>query len=198
MTTLSDPRHVLFAPAAHELIPADFGVLETITKVRKKKTKASSSRAARPSDADDEGPTTPASVYGTERYHFQPYGGVTPNIALRQALSQNAKLLRWNKMQDSTIYKLKNSVKALKRQMKKVTALLSQVSIGSGCQRDDVLAAAGPSTLPYPVFYGPPRSPEYRLRRRRRNTAPPPRASSNESPSVATDDDDTEGASSFA
>ena len=198
LTTLSDPRHVLFAPAAHELIPADFGVLETITKARKKKTKASSSRAARPSDADDEGPTTPASVYGTERYHFQPYGGVTPNIALRQALSQNAKLLRWNKMQDSTIHKLKNSVKALKRQMKKVTALLSQVSIGSGCQRDDVLAGAGPSTLPYPVFYGPPRSPEYRLRRRRRNTAPPPRASSNESPSVATDDDDTEGASSFA
>ena len=198
LTTLSDPRHVLFAPAAHELIPADFGVLETITKARKKKTKASSSRAARPRDADDEGPITPASVYGTERYHFQPYGGVTPNIALRQALSQNAKLLRWNKMQDSTIHKLKNSVKALKRQMKKVTALLSQVSIGSGCQRDDVLAAAGPSTLPYPVFYGPPRSPEYRLRRRRRNTAPPPRASSNESPSVATDDDDTEGASSFA
>ncbi|KAG2269277.1 hypothetical protein Bca52824_063832 [Brassica carinata] len=198
LTTLSDPRHVLFAPAAHELIPADFGVLETITKVRKKKTKASSSRAARPSDADDEGPTTPAPVYGTERYHFQPYGGVTPNVALRQALSQNAKLLRWNKMQDSTIYKLKNSVKALKRQMKKVTALLSQVSIGSGCQRDDVLAGAGPSTLPYPVFYGPPRSPEYRLRLRRRNTAPPPRASSNESPSVATDDDDdTEGASSF-
>ncbi|KAH0851245.1 hypothetical protein HID58_094889 [Brassica napus] len=180
LTTLSDPRHVLFAPAAHELIPADFGVLETITKARKKKTKASSSRAARPSDADDEGPTTPAPVYGTERYHFQPYGGVTPNVALRQALSQNAKLLRWNKMQDSTIYKLKNSVKALKRQMKKVTALLSQVSIGSGCQRDDVLAGAGPSTLPYPVFYGPPRSPEYRLRRRRRNTAPPPRASSNE------------------
>ncbi|KAG2276965.1 hypothetical protein Bca52824_059520 [Brassica carinata] len=161
LTTLSDPRHVLFAPAAHELIPADFGVLETITKVRKKKTKASSSRAARPSDVDDEGPTTPAPVYGTERYHFQPYGGVTPNVALRQALSQNAKLLRWNKMQDSTIYKLKNSVKALKRQMKKVTALLSQVSIGSGCQQDDVLAGAGPSTLPYPVFYGPPRSPEY-------------------------------------
>ncbi|KAH0850613.1 hypothetical protein HID58_095394 [Brassica napus] len=180
LTTLSDPRHVLFAPAAHELIPADFGVLETITKARKKKTKASSSRAARPSDADDEGPTTPATVYGTERYHFQPYGGVTLNIALRQALSQNAKLLRWNKMQDSTIYKLKNSVKALKRQMKKVTALLSQVSIGSGCQRDDVLAGAGPSTLPYPVFYGPPHSPEYRLRRRRRNTAPPPRASSND------------------
>ncbi|KAH0942619.1 hypothetical protein HID58_002256 [Brassica napus] len=183
LTTLSDPRHVLFAPAAHELIPADFGELETITKVRKKKTRASSSRAARPSDADDEGPTTPAPVYGTEKYHFQPYGGVTPNIALRQALSQNAKLLRWNKMQDSTIYKLKNSVKALKRQMKKVTALLSQVSIGSGCQRDDVSAGAGPSTLPYPVFYGPPRSPEYRLRRRRRNTAPPLRASSNESPS---------------
>ncbi|KAG5376120.1 hypothetical protein IGI04_040716, partial [Brassica rapa subsp. trilocularis] len=160
LTTLSDPRHVLFAPAAHELIPADFGVLETITKVRKKKTKASSSRAARPSDADDEGPTTPAPVYGTERYHFQPYGGVTLNVALRQDLSQNAKLLRWNKMQNSTIYKLKNSVKALKRQMKKVTALLSQVSIGSGCQRDDVLAGAGPSTLPYPVFYGPPRSPE--------------------------------------
>ncbi|KAG5415209.1 hypothetical protein IGI04_002776, partial [Brassica rapa subsp. trilocularis] len=163
LTTLSDPRHVLFAPSAHELIPADFGELETITKVRKKKTRASSSRAARPSDADDEGPTTPAPVYGTEKYHFQPYGGVTPNIALRQALSQNAKLLRWNKMQDSTIYKLKNSVKALKRQMKKVTALLSQVSIGSGCQRDDVSAGAGPSTLPYPVFYGPPRSPEYRL-----------------------------------
>ncbi|KAH0894554.1 hypothetical protein HID58_056983 [Brassica napus] len=183
LTTLSDPQHVLFAPAAHELIPADFGVLETITKARKKKTKAISSRVARPSDADDEGPTTPAPVYGTERYHFQPYGGVTPNVALRQALSQNAKLLRWNKMQDSTIYKLKNSVKALKRQMKKVNALLSQVSIGSGCQRDDVLAGAGPSTLPYPVFYGPPRSPEYRLRRRRRNTAPPPRASSNESPS---------------
>ncbi|KAG5389539.1 hypothetical protein IGI04_031080 [Brassica rapa subsp. trilocularis] len=180
LTTLSDPRHVLFAPAAHELIPADFGELETITKVRKKKTRASSSRAARPSDADDEGPTTPAPVYGTEKYHFQPYGGITPNIALRQALSQNAKLLRWNKMQDSTIYKLKNSVKALKRQMKKVTALLSQVSIGSGCQRDDVSAGAGPSTLPYPVFYGPPRSPEYRLRRRRRNTAPTLRASSNE------------------
>ncbi|KAH0863078.1 hypothetical protein HID58_080289 [Brassica napus] len=76
-------------------------------------------------------------------------------------------------MQDSTIYKLKNSVKMLKRQMKKVTSLLSQVSIGSGCQRDDVMAGAGPSTLPYPVYYGPTRSPEYQLRRRRRNKAPP-------------------------
>ncbi|KAL0682742.1 hypothetical protein Bca4012_049590 [Brassica carinata] len=200
LTTLSDPQHVAFTPADHELIPADFGALESITKPHKKKTRASSSRAAHPSDADDEGPITPAPVYGTERYHFRPYGGVTTNVALRQALSQNAKLLRWNKMQDSTIYKLKNSVKTLKRQMKKVTALLSQVSIGSGCQRDDVMAGAGPSTLPYPVYYGPPRSPEYQLRRRRRNTAPPTRVSSNESPSVANadDDDDTEGASSFA
>ncbi|KAF2597750.1 hypothetical protein F2Q68_00008573 [Brassica cretica] len=166
LTTLSDPQHVAFTPAAHELIPTDFGALESITKPRKKKTRASSSRAARPSDADDEGPITPAPVYGTERYHFRPYGGVTTNVALRQALSQNAKLLRWKKMQNSTIYKLKNSVKTLKRQMKKVTALLSQVSIGSGCQRDDVMAGAGSSTLPYPVYYGPPRSPEYQLRPR--------------------------------
>ncbi|KAH0878162.1 LOW QUALITY PROTEIN: hypothetical protein HID58_065556, partial [Brassica napus] len=161
LTTLSDPQHVAFTPAAHELIPTDFGALENITKSCKKKTRASSSRAARPSDADDEGPITPAPVYGTERYHFRPYGGVTMNVALRQALSQNAKLLRWNKMQDSTIYKLKNSVKMLKRQMKKVTSLLSQVSIGSGCQRDDVMAGSGPYTLSYPVYYMPPRSPEY-------------------------------------
>ena len=103
-------------------------------------------------------------------------------------------------MQDSTIYKLKNSVKMLKRQMKEVTSLLSQVSIGSGCKRDDVMAGAGPSTLPYPVYYRPPRSSENQLRRRRRNKAPPTRVSSNESPSVATADDDydKEGASSFA
>ncbi|KAG2271625.1 hypothetical protein Bca52824_066180 [Brassica carinata] len=129
----------------------------------------------RPSDADDEGPTTPDRCMG-QRYHFQPYGGVTR--ALHAPSSLKSQVASWNKMQDSTIYKLKNSVKA--ETDEKVTALLSQVSIGSGCQRDDVLAGAGPSTLPYPVFYGPPHSLEYRLRRRRRNTAPPPRASSND------------------
>ncbi|KAG5393231.1 hypothetical protein IGI04_023194 [Brassica rapa subsp. trilocularis] len=43
LTTLSDPQHVAFTPAAHELIPADFGALENITKPHKKKTMASSS-----------------------------------------------------------------------------------------------------------------------------------------------------------
>ncbi|XP_048591193.1 uncharacterized protein LOC106362201 [Brassica napus] len=200
LTTLSDPQHVIFTPAAHELIPADFGVLENITKARKKKTKASSSRAARPSDADDEGPITPAPVYGTERYHFRPYGGVTPNVSLRQALSQNAKLLQWNKMQNSTIYKLKNSVKALKRQMKRslpfsLKCLSVLVVNGMTCWL--ALVHLLSHTLSSMDLLS---SPEYRLHRRRRNTAPPPRASSNESPSVATadDDDDTEGASSFA
>ncbi|KAJ0267065.1 hypothetical protein HA466_0009500 [Hirschfeldia incana] len=199
LTTLSDPQHIAFTPAAHELIPSGYGPFDNITKPRKKKARASSSQAAWSSDADDEGPITPAPMYGTERYYFKPYSGVISNMALRQSLSQNAKLLRWNKMQDSTIYKLKNSVKALKRQMKMVTSLLSQVSISSGCQSDDVMAGASPSTLQFPIYYGPPRSPEYQLRRKHRNKAPPTRESSNESPSVATaDDDDTEGASSFA
>ncbi|KAJ4878484.1 Uncharacterized protein Rs2_43502 [Raphanus sativus] len=72
-----------------------------------------------PSDADDEGPITPGPKYGTERYYFAPYRGLTTSVALRHSLSQNAKLQRWNKMQDRTLYKLKESVKVLKRQMKK-------------------------------------------------------------------------------
>ncbi|KAJ4865949.1 hypothetical protein Rs2_52533 [Raphanus sativus] len=143
---------------------------------------------ARPSDADDEGPTKPGPLYGTDRYHFQPYRGATTSAGLREALSQNAKLLKWNKMQDRTIHKLKESVKVLKRQMRKVA-------------KGDVMSTAGPSTLPRPSFYNTAasaRSPDSELRRQRRNRPPPARESSNESPSIATADDwDTDGSSFY-
>lgn len=64
-------------------------------------------------------------MYGTERYYFQPFKGVTTSVGLRESLAQNAKLQRWNKMKDRTIHKLKESVKVLKRQMRKVTPLLA-------------------------------------------------------------------------
>lgn len=197
------PEHIMFDPEPRYLVPRDhpeFGAINAPRK-RKKRERAESSGTARPSDADDEGPTTPGPLYGTDRYHFQPYRGATTSAGLREALSQNAKLLKWNKMQDRTIHKLKESVKVLKRQMRKVTSLLARTTIGSGCQRDDVMSTAGPSTLPRPSFYNTAssaRSPDSELRRQRRNRPPPARESSNESPSIATADDwDTDGSSFY-
>ncbi|KAL0802364.1 hypothetical protein Bca101_057540 [Brassica carinata] len=200
MTTVLTYSNIQFDPEPRLHTHPPF---TSVTAPRKRKSRAGSSQAARHSDADDE--ATPAPRYGTQRYHFQPYEGTTTSLALRESLAQNVKLQKWNKMQDWTISKLTNSVKILKRQMKKVTALLAKATIGSGCQVDDVMGEAGSSALPRPSYYEqrgaphePSRSSDYELRRRRRNPSPPARESSNESPSVATADDwDTEGTSFY-
>ncbi|KAG2263710.1 hypothetical protein Bca52824_070789 [Brassica carinata] len=72
---------------------------------------------SRPSDADDEGPTTPASCMGQRDTTFSLM--VELHRTLHCAKLSKRQVASWNKMQDSTIHKLKNSVKALKRQMKR-------------------------------------------------------------------------------
>ncbi|KAF3500565.1 hypothetical protein F2Q69_00040882 [Brassica cretica] len=169
MTSALNPKNIRFDPEPRHLIPPNHPRLDPITASKRSKARAGTSRATRHSDADDEG--TPVSLYGTQRYHFEPYGGTTPNLALRESLALNAKLQKWNKMQDRTISKLTNSVKILKRQMQKVTALLAKTTIGSGCQRDDVMGEACPSMLPRPSYYKrrsepnePARTSDYELR----------------------------------
>ena len=107
MTSALNPKNIRFDPEPRHLIPPNHPRLDPITASKRSKARAGTSRATRHSDADDEG--TPVSLYRTQRYHFDPYGGTTPNLALRESLALNAKLQKWNKMQDRTISKLTNS-----------------------------------------------------------------------------------------
>lgn len=80
-------------------------------------------------ETEPERPAEAASppVYGQPRYSFQPYKGVLPHGALRDAHEHIGRLQRWNKAQDRTIEKLKTKCKSLSKTVKQQAKFTSKI-----------------------------------------------------------------------
>ncbi|KAF3560385.1 hypothetical protein F2Q69_00012233 [Brassica cretica] len=121
----------------------EHGSLDSIAAPRKRSA---------PTRHDEHAAEASEPVYGPPRYYFQPYDGVLPPGALRDAHEHIGRLQRWNKAQDMTIEKLKDKCNAFsktgKKQaktsakfMKKVADVLTRGGI-AGCSSADFALAS--------------------------------------------------------
>ncbi|KAF3487341.1 hypothetical protein F2Q69_00053676 [Brassica cretica] len=181
LTSLERPGAISFNISQEDFL-GEHGSLDPIAAPRKRSA---------PTRHDEHTAEASEPVYGPPRYYFQPYAGVLPPGALRDAHEHIGRLQRWNKAQDRTIEKLKDKCKVLsktvKKQaknsakfMKKVADVLTRGGI-AGCSSADFAFASTsvPQPPPQPANLGFPLTAR-QLQRKWRNPPidPPPQETS--------------------
>ncbi|KAF2592915.1 hypothetical protein F2Q70_00043526 [Brassica cretica] len=193
LTSLEKPRAISFNISQEDFL-GEHVSLNPIAAPRKRSA---------PKRHDEPAAEESEPVYGPLRYYFQPYAGVLPPGALRDAHEHIDRLQRWKKVQDRTIEKLKDKCKALsktvKKQaktsakfMKKVADVLTRGGI-AGCSSADFAFAntsvpqppLQPADLAFPLT-------ARQLQCKWRNLPIEPSVSVNKSPSLASSDNEIE------